>query len=399
MTLTTDQEKVIHMANLDMRSRPRNNIMCAAVDGFAGCGKSHLIPYIIKNSTFPSSLVMAPTNKAVGVIKSKLSGHDLTNCSYATLHSVIYGKPSKEGTWIPKFDTVDNTLIIVDESSMVTDQVYNDLLKRIRDSYILFIGDSFQLEPVGSPCPIFDLPTTKMTQVVRHDNGILNTANNLRVVQNATVALNDDVHLIDKNVSIRRFAEDIYFGKDSVMICATNNARVAYNKVIRQAIGKTERIDNDQLIAVNNSSEYDNGEIFVGDDMIYIKSRTVNIPGVGNVDIDIYKQGEITFLHVPNLMTASLHTLQFKDLDIATKIDLFGKENIHIATGIVKNVVITTWGYAVSAHKSQGSSWETVYVDFDYCSSNWNASRWLYTGITRASKKVILLPSKNINFI
>ena len=397
--LTTDQQNVLHMAGLDMRSRPRNNVTCAAVDGYAGTGKTTMIPNIIQESNFKSSIIMAPTNKAVGVIKSKLAGHDLTNCSYATLHSVIYGKPSKEGTWIPKFDTVDNTLIIVDESSMVTDQVYNDLLKRIRDSYILFIGDSFQLEPVGSPCPIFDLPTTKMTQVVRHDNGILNTANNLRVVQNATVALNDDVHLIDKNVSIRRFAEDIYFGKDSVMICATNNARVAYNKVIRQAIGKTERIDNDQLIAVNNSSEYDNGEIFVGDDMIYIKSRTVNIPGVGNVDIDIYKQGEITFLHVPNLMTASLHTLQFKDLDIATKIDLFGKENIHIATGIVKNVVITTWGYAVSAHKSQGSSWETVYVDFDYCSSNWNASRWLYTGITRASKKVILLPSKNINFI
>lgn len=358
-----------------------------------------MIPNIIQESNFKSSIIMAPTNKAVGVIKSKLSGHDLTNCSYATLHSIIYGKPSKEGTWIPKYETIDNNLIIVDESSMVTEQVYNDLLKRIRDSYILFIGDSFQLEPVGSPCPIFDLPTTKLTQVVRHDNGILNSANNLRVVQDATVALNDDIVLVDKNLSVRQFAEDIYYGKDAVMICATNNARVAYNKIIRQAIGKKERIDKDPLIAVNNSSEYDNGEIFVGEDMTFIKSRSVEVPGVGKIVIDIYKQGEITFLHVPNLMSASLHTLQFKDLDIATKIDLFGKENIHVATGIVKNVVITTWGYAVSAHKSQGSQWETVYVDFDYCSSNWNASRWLYTGITRASKKVILLPSKNINFV
>lgn len=356
--LTTDQEKVLQMAGLDMRSRPRGNNMMAAVDGYAGVGKSHMIPHIIQQSTFTNSIIMAPTNKAVGVIKSKLSGHHLTNCSYATLHSIIYGKPSKEGTWIPKYETIDNNLIIVDESSMVTEQVYTDLLKRIRDSYILFIGDSFQLEPVGSPCPIFDLPTTKMTQVVRHDNGILNTANNLRLVQNATVALNDDVVLIDKNLSIRQFAEDIYYGKDAVMICATNNARVAYNKIIRQAIGKKERIDKDPLIAVNNSSEYDNGEIFVGDDMTFIKSRSVEVPGVGKIIIDIYKQGGITFLHVPNLMSASLHTLQFKDLDIATKIDLFGKENIHVATGIVKNVVITTWGYAVSAHKCvDGDTW------------------------------------------
>lgn len=399
MQLTTDQEKVLHMAGIDMRSRKRGVNMCSAVDGYAGTGKSTMIPNIIQESNFPNSIVMAPTNKAVGVIKSKLKGHGLSNVSYTTLHSIIYGQPSKDGTWIPKADTIDNTLIIVDEASMVTDQLYKDLIKKVRDSYFLFIGDSFQLEPVGSACPVFDLPTTKMTQVVRHDNGILNTANNLRVIQNAQVQLNDDVVLIDKNTSIRQFAEDIYTGEDSVMICATNNARVAYNKVIRQAVGKSERIDKDQLIAVNNSSQYANGEIFVGDEMAYIKSRTINITGVGIIDIDIYKQGDITFLHVPNLITASLHTLQFKDLDIATKIDLFGKENIHVATGIVKNVVITTWAYAVSCHKMQGSQFETVYVDFDYCSSSWNASRWLYTGITRASKKVILLPSKNINFI
>lgn len=399
MTLTTDQENVLAVAGLDMRSRQRNTILCSAVDGFAGVGKTSMIPNIISESTFSSSLIMAPTNKAVGVIKSKLAGHGLSKVDYATLHSVIYGQPSKEGTWIPKLDKVENTLIIVDESSMVTEQLYADLLKRITDCYVLFIGDSFQLEPVGGVCPIFNLPTVKMTQVVRHDNGILNTANNLRIVQQSTVALNDDVVLIDKNLSIRKFAEDIYKGNDAVMICATNNARVAYNKVIRKAVGKKDRIDNDQLIAVNNSSEYSNGDIFKSDGMAYIKSKTVTVPGIGAIDIDIYKQGEITFLHVPNLMSASLHTLQFKDLDIATKIDLFGKENIHVATGIVKNVVITTWAYAVSCHKMQGSQFETVYVDFDYCSSNWNASRWLYTAITRASKKVILLPSKNINFI
>ena len=51
-------------------------------------------------------------------------------------------------------------------------------------------------------------------------------------------------------------------------------------------------------------------------------------------------------------------------------------------------VTICTWGYAITAHKSQGSQWKEVYVY--QCSTMEDGARWLYTAITRASEKLIL---------
>jgi hypothetical protein len=58
-------------------------------------------------------------------------------------------------------------------------------------------------------------------------------------------------------------------------------------------------------------------------------------------------------------------------------------------------ITITTYGYSVTAHKSQGSQWSKVFVNHNYNAPGWNAARWYYTAITRAAKDVIVLRTAN----
>ncbi|MFY7943046.1 MAG: ATP-binding domain-containing protein, partial [Crocinitomicaceae bacterium] len=50
--------------------------------------------------------------------------------------------------------------------------------------------------------------------------------------------------------------------------------------------------------------------------------------------------------------------------------------------------------YAVTVHKAQGGQWEHVYLDYGYVPDemkNRNYLKWLYTSITRTTKKLYLL--------
>jgi ATP-dependent exoDNAse (exonuclease V) alpha subunit len=47
------------------------------------------------------------------------------------------------------------------------------------------------------------------------------------------------------------------------------------------------------------------------------------------------------------------------------------------------------YGNALTVHVSQGSEWGYVYLMEEY-GANWDQWAWLYTGITRASKKLVV---------
>jgi len=51
-----------------------------------------------------------------------------------------------------------------------------------------------------------------------------------------------------------------------------------------------------------------------------------------------------------------------------------------------------TFGWAITAHKAQGSQWENVIVwDDGLGRSEIDRRRWLYTAITRAERGLVLL--------
>ena len=57
--------------------------------------------------------------------------------------------------------------------------------------------------------------------------------------------------------------------------------------------------------------------------------------------------------------------------------------------------VIATYGYSITAHKSQGSQWDKVFINQNFFSDKWDNSRWYYTAVTRSAKDVVVLDSGN----
>ena len=51
------------------------------------------------------------------------------------------------------------------------------------------------------------------------------------------------------------------------------------------------------------------------------------------------------------------------------------------------------YGYAISVHKSQGSEWDKVILveERNFYQSDEDYARWLYTGITRAKNKLLII--------
>ena len=58
------------------------------------------------------------------------------------------------------------------------------------------------------------------------------------------------------------------------------------------------------------------------------------------------------------------------------------------------NALQVKFAYAITCHKSQGGQWENVFVDLGYFTEEMldkSYLRWLYTALTRASKKLYLI--------
>lgn len=65
------------------------------------------------------------------------------------------------------------------------------------------------------------------------------------------------------------------------------------------------------------------------------------------------------------------------------------------------NSVVCKYGYAMTCHKAQGGEWENVFVDMCRFGGTANESyfRWVYTALTRASKKIWYFRSPEFNYI
>jgi superfamily I DNA/RNA helicase len=58
------------------------------------------------------------------------------------------------------------------------------------------------------------------------------------------------------------------------------------------------------------------------------------------------------------------------------------------------NALQVKFAYALTCHKTQGGQWENVFIDQGYLNDkmlNLEFGRWLYTAVTRATKKLFLI--------
>ena len=396
--------------------------------GYAGTGKTTIAENIANYAQENSRKVhiLAPTNKAAKVLNDKLKAAGV-GANAATIHKAIYGEPDPEtGEWVPKTDLKDS-VILVDESSMISKDVMSDLLANSKNNNIIvFMGDSFQLEPVGQDSKLFQggVPQvansqSQLTEVKRQslDSNILKVATLVRTDNKGYVpeeSMPDFKISKSKNEFVKDFREAIKNNENAVAIVATNQERLTMNDAARmEKFGADRKILNpgEVLIAVANSSDIPNSEIFKAVDVrgepekhvltfdFKGKQATYNM----YLSYIVGENGkEIKVMHFPALDRPSLYHADILKAARNSNPALYSSLNndsdiIPTKKGakLSPAIVISTYGYAVTAHKSQGSQWDKVFVNQNYNAPDWNPARWYYTAITRSAKDLVVLPSVN----
>lgn len=365
--------------------------------GVAGSGKSTLISVIRKY--LPATiriLYCSLTGKASYVLRNKLklsgqSGYD----EISTIHSAIYKPVLDENKKLIGWDRrqfLDYNLIIVDEASMISEDIFKDL-----SSFkipILFVGDGCQLSPVNDNFDILINPDIELTEI--HRTALHNPIVKLSLMAREEGYIPYGIHgssvakVHKKHSIITEFINHSGTFQDTVILCGFNKTRIAINKKIRQHFGYSGNFPEEQerVICLKNNREAKNCPIYNGVLGTVLMSAQLK----DHLELNIKIDGEEREYFGPSCLdTFSNIEPNFNKKKIK-RIDINPNSNAPL-TMTEQSLDFFDFGYCLSVHKSQGSEWGRVMVVEQPCrywsGKDWN--RWLYTAVTRSSKQLLIV--------
>jgi exodeoxyribonuclease-5 len=166
------------------------------LEGYAGTGKTFLSIRFLAQAERAGLCwtVVAPTHKAVGVLRQHLAQAALQPTWYpSTIHRLLRLKLKRERDRERCEETEQTAaaleslgLVLIDEASMVDGALLEIALRCAHPfrTRLVFVGDPAQLPPVGEEqSPVFALSRAErvaLTHVVRHQGPVLRLASGLR---------------------------------------------------------------------------------------------------------------------------------------------------------------------------------------------------------------------------
>lgn len=195
--LNSQQKEVIKQINDFINNKDE---FAMTISGWAGTGKTTLMEIVNKRYWMTHTVhFAATTHKAAGVLKEKVGKKVFTVNSLfgIMIETDMEGETydvSKKARKLADDKVKPNSIIIIDEASMLSIQNYIDVILKAKERKckIIFIGDSAQLSPVNEDdiSIVFrnvDHRIVELTQVMRtDDDAILNESKNVRLNGNYT---------------------------------------------------------------------------------------------------------------------------------------------------------------------------------------------------------------------
>ncbi|WP_024506239.1 ATP-dependent RecD-like DNA helicase [Bradyrhizobium sp. ARR65] len=332
--------------------------------GFAGTGKTTLARHIAEGVDGEVKFA-AFTGKAALVMRNK-------GCEGAsTIHSLIY-RARESGEEQPSFELWDDApaskarLIVIDECSMVDADLGRDLLSF--DCPLLVLGDPAQLPPIQGGGFFTDAePDAMLTEVHRQaqDDPIVRMSMDVREGRSLEFGSFGDSEVVSrKELDPERVME-----ADQVLV-GRNNTRRAYNMRMRQRQNIEDKfpVAGDKLVCLRNNRKKGlfNGGLW------RVKSRTT--PRATSKILTMRVMPDEEFGH--------------KVTKVSVRQDCFEGGIETIPWEQRKPYDEFDYGYVLTVHKSQGSQWNDVVLFDESFAFQDSRARWLYTGITRAAKRL-----------
>lgn len=463
VTFTKDQQNAIDGLIKFINSSWDANNFIVALTGPAGTGKTFSLNYVIKNCKYTGSVIncCTPTHKACRILSNALDGKKVDTIQ-STFGFRLYVNIDNFDPNNPMFKPIGNTklgqcrLLIVDEASMLNKELVKYIMNYCKKAEIkvLFTGDSSQLAPVNESqslafklaSQVFVLkeivrqdainPITNLLEILRKDivNRSYSFIDYITKHPNEYDSTNSGYEVCDINEFAERIKynfQELDYTKDinlNKIVCYKNDRVNQWNNFVRQVVvGDYKTILNkDDLIMsytsiVNEFSEliFNNSEEYIIHDIIPSTDNQYGFDGY-LVRFQAIYGGDIT----PSMFVVNLR-------------DKFTMEKYYnIITGLVENAKngtdrVSGWkayysfkrkyltinvikdrlgkvlfdkdidyGFALTSHKSQGSTYNHVYVDLkDMIYTNKgtiftntdDVLRRIYVACSRASKNLTIL--------
>ena len=408
--------------------------------GYAGTGKTFTIAKIIEQleNNNEQYILCAPSGKAVSVLKRKLNELNI-NTDPKTIHSIFYSPYDKNFQSVielkekliknPKcqktineminlqyeikkkkvgsvkfteknnpfeihferigklFQYNKNITIIIDEASMMIPyQKMRIAQLKVEQGYkikVIYVGDCGQLPPVKGYDWFTENNMNFILQNIQRqklDSNIIKASMDIRKNGYFTKEYNyEDFKMI-------RYDQltDKQMIEYEQIITGKNNTKNELNKRMRQALNIQHRLPRigEKLICTHNRFGDDGTFIFINgniakviNDFEFVKEIDLEIETLkGGIEYENIKFNNISFYDFP-----------FENLYSNKAIEI--PRNELIKSGLEQ----FDYGYAITVHKMQGSEADSVIIYDDKMKINMNnmRKRWLYTALTRASKKAL----------
>lgn len=424
MALTQCQQKAADLFLDFLLDEDETNFI---LGGYSGTGKTYLTNYLIQCIKDHASLVKlindaplthdivftATTNQAAKVLSKSIKQ------PATTIHKFLglamrrdYSTGEEYLVKTKDYKVHHNVILFIDEASMINTDLMSFINIATEDCKVVFIGDPYQLLPIENldkpfakpkkGCPAFEKDCTyqvRLEEVVRQAKG--NPIQDLATQLRNSVITKDFQDIEANGVTIKRLDHDEFLEEvkqefntldhnpEASRILAWKNVRVQeFNQFVRMQHTDDPKFKVGEYVVTNRPIlNKDQQTVYATDSIIkVIHISDATLAGFSGTKY-IFPYGSV---FIPDDNTKfNKHMKQLKkDKDWVTFYQLSDQ------VGDLRSV------YASTVHKSQGSTYDRVFIDLHDIGQCWDAdtvARLLYVGVTRARKEVILyedLPDK-----
>ena len=394
MELTEKQEKGLET----ILTRYNLGLKYTTISGYAGTGKSTLVKFAIAALGVREDRVAYATftGKAAEVLRKK------GNTGACTLHKLLYDHfPKPGGGFIRKPKTsLDYDVVVVDEVSMAPKSMIDMLLSH--RVYVIFLGDPFQLPMINKDesHDILENAHIFLDEVMRQaaESEIIQISMKIRNGEPIDFMKGKEVIIIPKS----ELVEGHLTWADQIL-CGTNATRENINRQMREIYGFSGLPqDGEKMICLRNYWDdcADNGDALVNGTTGILRNPFETFRMIPNyIPIDNHRMDVIQ----GDFVTSDGSTFNSVEMDKKLLIDgtkCITDGKILFRLGKLKNKIGDivprefAFGYAITTHKAQGSEWDKVLViEEKFPFPKEEHARWLYTAVTRASEKLVLVRS------
>ena len=358
------------------------------ITGGPGTGKTTIINGILKlyqsvNNVPNHKLndhiqLLAPTGRA----SKRMS--ETTWFPASTIHRYLKWNRDTEEFQINEYNKTKHDLIIIDELSMIDNNLFASLLKGINDySKLVLVGDSNQLPSVGAGNILKDLIDSDMIPHIDLKNIYRQSSNSFI----PTLASEIKNSFIESDITQKR--DDYNF-----LSCDRSQIKAMVKSIMNTAKSKgldetdmqvlipmykgENGIDNINVLLqdIFNPESTSKKEITIGTTTFREKDKIINL--VNNVDNNIFN-GDIGYITKINP----------KKNDEIMEVDFYGNKVTFKREDLSLNII--KHAYAMSIHKSQGSEFNHVIILMSKEYSRMLYNKLIYTGVSRARKSLLII--------